>query len=173
MSLLIFELLLLFLNCGSSNQYGLQDAVENWPEKTMYKSEKLTSIEEKEELMHIVERMTNSWKLEKAHMETVIQSQKLEMESLQKQLEEMKVQFGNIKNQVDENESKMDEMIKNQNQEAANSLKSELRMECKAEVKKELDIALPTAVEQGLRDLPFEMVCAFQDRWDVANSVVM
>ena len=81
MSLLLFGLLL--LHCGSSNQYGLQHAVENWPEKTMYKSEKLTSIEEKEELMHIVERMTNSWKLEKAHMETVIQSQKLEMESLQ------------------------------------------------------------------------------------------
>ena len=93
----------------------------------MYKSEKLTTIEEKEELMHIVERMTNSWKLERAHMETDIQSQKLEMESLQKQLEEMKVQFGNIKNQVDENESKMGEMIKNQNQEVANSLKSELR----------------------------------------------
>ena len=40
----------------------------------------------------------------------------------------------------------------------------------KAEVKKELDKVLPTAVEQGLR--PFEMVCAYQDLWDETNSVL-
>ena len=34
-------------------------------------------------------------------------------------------------------------------------------------VKKELD-----RLKQGLRDLPFEMVCAFQERWNGANSVV-
>ena len=33
------------------------------------------------------------------------------------------------------------------------------------EIKKELDNVLPTAVHQGLRDLPFEMVCAFHDHW--------
>ena len=45
-------------------------------------------------------------------------------------------------------------------------------MECKAEVKKEVDNVLPTAVEQGLRDLPFEMVCVSQDRWYETNSVI-
>ena len=50
------------------------------------------------------------------------------------------------------------------------SLKSEMTMQiadlqnqCQTEVKKEVDKVLPTAVEQGLRDLPYEMVCAFQD----------
>merc|ERR1712037_607166 len=46
------------------------------------------------------------------------------------------------------------------------SLKSEMETQCKAEVKKELDKVLPTAVELGLRDLPFEMVCAYKERWD-------
>ena len=40
------------------------------------------------------------------------------------------------------------------------SLKSEMR----ADVKEEVD--------KGLRDLPFEMVCAFKDHWYDANSVV-
>merc|ERR1712198_261928 len=35
--------------------------------------------------------------------------------------------------------------------------------EVRTAVQKELDAALPDAVEQRLRDLPFEMVCAFQD----------
>ena len=48
------------------------------------------------------------------------------------------------------------------------SVKSEVR----AEVKKEVDKVLPTAVEQGLRDLPFEMVCAHQDVWTAENSIV-
>ena len=52
-----------------------------------------------------------------------------------------------------------------ENQEVAS-----LRNEMKAEVKKELDKVLPTAVEQGLR--PFEMVCAYQDLWDETNSVL-
>ena len=40
--------------------------------------------------------------------------------------------------------------------------------ELRAEVKKELDRVLPDAVEQGLRDLPFEMVCAHQNKWSAA-----
>merc|ERR1711990_1126192 len=47
-----------------------------------------------------------------------------------------------------------------------------MKMQCKAEVEKELDKVLPTAVEQGLRDLPFEMVCAYKHDWGAANSVV-
>merc|ERR1712192_156290 len=55
---------------------------------------------------------------------------------------------------------------KNQNQDVA-SLKSEVR----AEVKKEVDKVLPDAVEQGLRDLPYEMVCAYKYKWDTLGVV--
>jgi len=61
---------------------------------------------------------------------------------------------------------------KNENQEVAKSLKSEMKMQCQAEVKKELDKVLPTAVEQGLRDLPFEMVCAYKGEWSAANGAI-
>merc|ERR550517_1632942 len=44
--------------------------------------------------------------------------------------------------------------------------------QCKAEIKKKVDEVLPTAVEQGLRDLPFEMVCAYQNEWGKADSVI-
>ena len=143
MSPLLFGFLLLHLsNCGSSKQFGLEDAIKDGPEETMYKSKKLNSIEEKEE-EYKVERMNISCKME--------------LENLRQQLEEMKVQFGNgnkevadLKSQVEENETKLDEMIKNQSQDVAKSLKSEMKMECKAEVKKEVDKVLPGAVEQGI-----------------------
>ena len=45
-------------------------------------------------------------------------------------------------------------------------------MQCKAEVKKELEKVLPSAVEQGLRDLPFEMVCAYQDEWTATFLII-
>ena len=47
-----------------------------------------------------------------------------------------------------------------------------MKMHCQAEVKKELDKVLPTAVEQRLRDLPFEMVCVYKFKWDRENSVI-
>merc|ERR1712141_733963 len=37
-----------------------------------------------------------------------------------------------------------------------------MKMECEDEVKKEVAKVLPTAVKQVLRDLPFEMVCAYK-----------
>ena len=50
----------------------------------------------------------------------------------------------------------------------------EMRMQCKADAKKELDDILPTAIQQGLRDLPFEMVCAFRYEWtDQAEDAVV
>merc|ERR1719151_9941 len=60
---------------------------------------------------------------------------------------------------------------KNKKEEAAHSLKSEMEMQFKAEVKKELDKVLPTAVEQGLRNLPFEMVCAYRELWETKGVV--
>ena len=71
-----------------------------------------------------------------------ITSQNIEMKNLQKDLEEIKVQFG-------------------KRNEDASSLKRQVTaMEKKVE--KEVKKVLATAVEEGLRDLPFEMVCAFQ-----------
>ena len=62
-------------------------------------------------------------------------------------------------------ESKMEKlMLRAEKKESVADLKSKVR----AEVKKELDRVLPDAVEQGLRDLPFEMVCAHQNKWSAA-----
>merc|ERR1712130_348820 len=78
-------------------------------------------------------------------LEAKLESQSLEMESLKKQLDQMHVQLASdLTKQVKENEN-----------------------QCKAEVKSEVE-----KVEQRLRDLPFEMVCAFQDVWSSANSIV-
>ena len=66
---------------------------------------------------------------------------------------------------------RMENELETKNVEVEN-LENKLKMECKAEVEKELDKVLPTAVEQGLRDLPFEMVCVFREKTDEANSVV-
>ena len=166
MSFLLLGLLLLHICNGvSSKQSGLEEAVKDDPTEMVVKNE--NGFEDKfKELMQRMERMDINWKLEKAHLETKLETQNVEMGNLQKQFEEMKVQFGNkdkeaaaLKKQVKENENKMDEMMKNQNQEVANS---EMKMECEDEVKKEVAKVLPTAVKQGLRDLPFEMVCAYK-----------
>ena len=69
--------------------------------------------------------------------------------------------------------------FKSRVEEEIAGLKSELRMQiadfqnqCQAEVKSEVEKVLPTAVEKGLRDLPFEMVCAYRAGWAAANSIV-
>merc|ERR1712212_533164 len=81
---------------------------------------------------------------------------------------EVKMEIGDLQNQLYQAKAEK----KNENQEFAESLKSEVKSECKAEVRKEVDKVLPTAVEQGLRDLPFEMVCAYKHDWQEANSTV-
>ena len=105
------------------------------------KTENLNGIEEKvDDLFRRMERMDISWKLEKALLEAKLEAKNVEAEDLQ--------------NQINEN--------RNKNQEVADRLKSEVE----AEVKKELNKVLPIAVEQGLRDLPFEMVCAYKEDWE-------
>merc|ERR1712018_714067 len=93
-------------------------------------------------------------------MEKKLEAKNTEVEDLQKQMKE-----------AEEFESRVEEEIA--------GLKSELRMEiadfqnqCQAEVKSEVEKVLPTAVEKGLRDLPFEIVCAYQHVWRAANSIV-
>ena len=93
------------------------------------------------------------------------------MEELEKKLEAKNVEVENLQKRLTGVEEMLSTQNKNRNQEAA-SLKTELTRQCKAEVRKELDKVLRAAVEQGLRELPYEMVCAFQDEWREANSVV-
>ena len=59
-------------------------------------------------------------------------------------------------------------MLRTEKNQRAASLKSEVR----AEVKKELDKVLPTAVEEGMKELPYEMVCAYKGAWSETNSIV-
>ena len=176
MSLLLFLLLVLPLsNCESSKETVKDDGMG-----TMYKS---GSIENKFE-----------------ELEKKLETKNAEVENLQEQLKEMKVQFAEIESrmegmmlstqkkyqnhEVDSLKSEMTMQIgdlqsqlkevkaesKNENQEVAKSLKSEMTKQCKAEIKKELEKALPSAVEQGLRDLPYEMVCAYKELWYEADS---
>ena len=160
MSFLLLLHLLLHLCIVSAKQSRLKEMVKDDLEETVYKSGKLNNDQDKDdELMQRVERMEISWKAEKAHLENKLEAKNVEVENLQEQLKEVKVQFTEI-------ESRMEEVMlstqkKNENTvEEVASLKSEMR----AEVKKEVD--------KGLRDLPFEMVCAFKHRWEEAESVI-
>ena len=159
MSFLLLLHLLLHL-CVSAKQSRLEEMVKDDLEETVYKSGKLNNDQDKDdELMQRVERMEISWKAEKAHLENKLEAKNMEVENLQEQLKEVKVQFTEI-------ESRMEEVMlstqkKNENTvEEVASLKSEMR----AEVKK--------GVDEGLRDLPFEMVCAYKHIWTAANGVI-
>merc|ERR1711971_290337 len=96
-----------------------------------------------------MQRMDISWKMEKDHLEDKLKKKNVEVENLQQQLMEMRVQFTEIENRVEE-----------------------IRSEGRGEVKKELEKFLSPAVEQGLRELPYEMVCADARISSEANSVI-
>merc|ERR1719234_2352766 len=105
--------------------------------------------------------MDNRWKMEKAHLEKKLETKNVEVENLQKQLKEMEGQF----------ESRVEEVKQNQDQEVA-SLESEMKMQI-GDIQSQLkEVMAERKNEQGLRVLPFEMVCAFRDHWYEANSVV-
>merc|ERR1712037_249542 len=149
MPLLLLLLLVLPLpNLVSSEQYGLQENVRDDLEETMYKMDDIgNKVEE---------------------LERKLETKNVDVENIQKQLKEMEVQF----------ESKVVEEVLLSTQKEVASLKSEMTMQiadlqnqCQTEVKKEVDKVLPTAVEQGLRDLPFEMVCAYKHRWNTLGVV--
>ena len=67
-------------------------------------------------------------------------------------------EVGNLKSEIADLQNQLREV--NTQKKVAKSEAEENQW--KAEVKKELDKVLPTAVERGLRDLPFEIVCAYQ-----------
>jgi len=139
-------LLLLLLVLPLSNRVSSRPSglKENMKEE---KSEKLNDIDKKvEKLIQRMERMDI--------LEKKLEIKNVEVENLQQQVKEGELQF----------ENRVEEEIA--------SLKSELTIQIGEEVKKEVDKVLPTAVEQGLRDLPFEMVCAYRGTWTAANSIV-
>ena len=121
-------------------------------------------------------------------LENKLESKSVEMENLQKQHEEIRAQLrnshkktANLQNQFEKIESTLEgvnNQKRDQTQEVADlkkqvaSLKREVENQCQAEVKKEVEKVLPSLVEQGLRDLPFEMVCAYKHEWNKANAVV-
>jgi len=146
MSFLLFGFLLLHLCNGVSVK---QLRVEEGVNDELTKNENGIGDQVKE-LMQRVEGM-----------EKKLEVKNTEVEDLQKRMKEAEVQF----------ESRVEEEIA--------GLKSELRMQIadfqnqwKAEVKSEVEKVLPTAVEKGLRDLPYEMVCAYQSRWSASNSII-
>ena len=154
MSLLPLLLLILpLLNCESVKKLTLEENVRDNSEETMCKSEKLNSLENKfEELVQRMERMDTSWKMEKAHLEKKLETKNVEVENLEKRVNAGVLQSAEL-------ESRMDEVMLSTQKSAVRSA-----------VQKELDQALPDAVEQRLRDLPFEMVCAFQDYMDSGHD---
>ena len=80
------------------------------------------------------------------------------MEELEKTLKTKNEEMKSLQNRLTEVEEMLSTQKKNLNKEIATIIKNE----CKVEVKKELDKVLPEAVEQSLRELPYEMVCAYQ-----------
>ena len=162
MPLLLLLLLVLPLsNPVSSRPSRLK---ENMKEE---KSEKLNDIDKKvEKLIQRMERMDI--------LEKKLETKNVEVENLLKRVEEGELQFSEIESRLEEvmlNTLKEVASLKSEMTMQSHSLKSDGEARCKAEVKKELDKVLPTAVEQGLRDLPFEMVCAYQSKWDKVGVI--
>ena len=169
----LLQLLLLVLplsNLVSSEQSGLK---ENDLGRMMNKIEKLNGIEDRfEEVMQRMEGMDISWKTEKADLEKKLETKNEEVENLQTQLKGILTTQKKNHQEVASLKSEMTVQMQKV-QEKNQSLKSEVENHCQAEVKKELEKVLPMAVEQGLRDLPFEMVCAYKGSTGTAsNSIV-
>ena len=81
MSFLLLLLLVLPL-CVSAKHSGLEETVKDDLEETMYKSEKLSNVNE-EVLMQRMERMEISWETEKADLEKKLETKNVEIENLQ------------------------------------------------------------------------------------------
>jgi len=148
-------LLLLLLVLRLSNCVSSKETVRDNQEEMMYKGEKLEGKEEKLE-----------------ELEIKLEAKNVKVENLEKEVKELKVQCGHsdmkaadLEKQFAKMESKMEEIM--QKKQGVAGLKSEVR----AEVKKELNKVLPTAVEQGLKDLPYEMVCAYKGTWSEVGVV--
>jgi len=147
-------LLLLLLVLPLSNRVSSE---ESRLEEEKYESENLNGIDKKvDELMQRMERMDISWELEKADLEKKLETKNEEVENLQKRMKEGELQL----------ESRVEELKKNQNQEIKSLKKQVTEIESKVEevasLKSEMRADVKEEVDKGLRDLPFEMVCAYK-----------
>ena len=75
-------------------------------------------------------------------------------------IQELVMKVTNLEKKIEFKDEQMGHL-----QKRVNELEKGMGMQCKADVKKELNEILPTAIQRGLRDLPFEMVCAFRYEW--------
>jgi len=152
-------LLLLLLVLPLSNRVSSE---QSRLEEEKYKSENLNGIDKKaDELMQRMERLDISWKLEKADLEKKLETKNAEVENLQERVKEGELQF----------ESRVEGLIlrtqrKNENQEIASLKKQVTEIESKVEevasLKSEMRADVKEEVDKGLRNLPFEMVCAYK-----------
>ena len=177
MSFLLFGFLLLRLvsNCVSAKQTGLEvDVAVN---EIMFKNENSIGVQVKE-LMQKVESMDISWKTEKADLDTKLEAKNTEVENLQKRVKEGEELMQRVEGMEKKLESKNTEVenLESRVEEEIAGLKMQIadfQNQCKAEVKSELEKVLPKAVEKGLRDLPFEMVCAYKYSLLTSNSNII
>ena len=115
-----------------------------------------------EELSLRMERMEKGWKLEKSHLESRLENKNQQVEKLESVVETMKT------------------LCENKNEEVANLKKRMESMEEMVENRMGARVATlekhvndtKTGRQDGLRELPYLMVCAFQNDWRSPNSVV-
>merc|ERR1712037_953582 len=90
-------------------------------------------------------------------LEIKLEAKNVKMENLEKEVKELKMQCVHSDMKAADLEKRFAKM--------------ESKREVRAEVKKELNKVLPTAVEQGLKELPYEMVCAYKGTWSEVGIV--
>ena len=155
MSFFLLLLHLLLHLCVSAKQSRLEEAVKDDLEEIMCKTEKLDGTES------IIEEL-----------ESKLETKIVEVENLQTQLKEVKVQFAEIERKIEE--VMLSSQNKDQNQEIACLKKQvadlEIKVDQGASLKSEMRAEVKKEVDEGLRDLPFEMVCAYKHEWTEANS---
>ena len=64
-----------------------------------------------------------------------------------------------------ENENAERATLQDQIKDLQNRLDEGMVMQWEREVEKKLEKVLPTAIQQGLRDLPYNMVCVYKQFW--------
>jgi len=154
MSFLLFGFLLLHLCNGVSVK---QLRVEEGVNDELTKNENGIGDQVKE-LMQRVEGM-----------EKKLEVKNTEVEDLQKRMKEAEVQF---ESRVEEEIAGLKSELRMQIEDFKNQCQADFQNQCQAEVKSEVEKVLPAAVEKGLRDLPYEMVCAYKSVWSEANSII-
>ena len=106
----------------------------------------------KETINEMVEAANKDLVRKMASLEEALENRNVKEEQLLTRIEELEAQV---------EEGKSSRSVSKYNKEYVNDVKTI----CEAEVNKKLEEALPTAIQKGLRDLPYEMVCAYRWEW--------